>query len=404
MNTNTRFYLASNVNMPQLNDSYGCLVALLDACLVTGVSVQSVASMQVAGGQATLNFSSAHGYMAGQVLEIMGAGTGYNGLYRIAATSANSLSFALSASDASISGASVRLPPLGYEKLFEDVPNKKRVYRSLHPAASGILLRVDNGPDPAYNSGWAKYAKVGMADTMSDINTFTGVQAPYNPANPSLNWVGSGSGTSAVIGWARWYYARDASMSNSDAIAPETGNRKFVLVGDGRTFYLITPFSVGGSYNQRAIYGFGDFDSIAPAQKTALLISTLGGNPVNSGPSWPSRYNSLLQSTPSIVLLGQSISISNSAAAYPLARADLAPVSAHQDVMTLLRVGVQDMRSNPAVLQGFMRGLTTPVSSDVDADIQVVTGMGAPVLMVAAAKNDSSVQQYCTSFDLGDWS
>src|SRR5690606_35835257 len=103
------------------------------------------------------------------------------------------------------------------------------------------FLRVVDEPDPAYNTAYAKFAKVGMVEDMTDIDTMIGVQAPFDLALPEKNWVGTGSGFSAINGWARWYYARngDAGSSVRDSTSPGNGAREYVLIGTDEYFYII---------------------------------------------------------------------------------------------------------------------------------------------------------------------
>src|SRR5690606_32163419 len=87
------------------------------------------------------------------------------------------------------------LPPLGWEKPFSSSnPNGgKAAYRSLNLLLpSRPFLRVADELDPAYTATYAKYAKVGIVEDMSDIDTMLGVQAPYDSALPNKNWNGTG--------------------------------------------------------------------------------------------------------------------------------------------------------------------------------------------------------------------
>lgn len=158
------------------------------------------------------------------------------------------------------------LPPLGWEKPFSSTSatGGKGAYRSKNTLLSSRpFLRVIDELDPAYTVTYAKYAKVGIVEDMSDIDVMLGVQAPFDPANPAKNWVGSGSGTSAINGWAKWYYAGSDERYYSDTAAPTAGNRNWILVGNGDYFYIFVA-SIPSNTNL-VCYGFGAYKSLVNA-------------------------------------------------------------------------------------------------------------------------------------------
>lgn len=86
--------------------------------------------------------------------------------------------------------------------------------------------------DPAYTATYAKYAKVGIVEDMTSIDTL--LNGFMNSANPDKNWVGTGSGTSGINGWAKWHYASyvTAIANAVDSNTPATGNRSWILIGN----------------------------------------------------------------------------------------------------------------------------------------------------------------------------
>lgn len=269
--TDVKFYVHSNSGAPQLQNTYGSMINVLNACLVEGISIGTVSSLTVLGTTATALFSSSHNLMQYQVIKITGANQSeFNGEHRILAVpDAQSVTFELEAQP-NVSNATgvieVSLPPLGWEKPLSSSHQNvggKAAYRSkslLLP--SRPFLRVVDEPDPAYNTGYAKFAKVGMVEDMTDIETMTGVEAPFDPVFPQKNWVGTGSGISAVNGWARWYYARsgDAKSDVKDSTSPGNGVREYILIGTDEYFYIINSTAYSGNYGQ--VYGFGAYDSL----------------------------------------------------------------------------------------------------------------------------------------------
>lgn len=291
--TDIKFYVHTNNNAPQLQNAYGSMINVLDACLIDGIQIGVVNSLTASGSTVTATFGTAHNLMQYQVIKITGATqTEYNGEHRILTVpNANTITFELAAAP-SVSTAtgtiSASLPPLGWEKPFSSTnPNGggKAAYRSTNLLLpSRPFLRVVDELDPAYTATYAKFAKVGIVEDMSDIDTMIGVQAPFDPANPDKNWVATGSGTTVINGWSRWYYACrnefDASNSN-DTQSPVAGNRFYVVVGNGEYFYVFPASTPSSIY--ALPYGFGAFHSVLDADGSATFLnSTLSNNAANT--------------------------------------------------------------------------------------------------------------------------
>ena len=308
--TDIKFYVHTNTNAPQLTNNFGCMIDLLDACLVNGFGSQTVSTLTASGTTATATFGSAHNFMQYQVINIAGATqTEYNGEHRILTVpNANTITFELAAvpSVTTATGTiSCSLPSLGWLKPFSGTG--KAAYRSANTLlASRPYLRVVDALDAAYTSTYAKYAKVGIVEDMTDIDTLLGVQAPYDSANPDNNWVGTGSGTSGVNGWARWYYAASASVSGGliNSQTPAAGNRQWVLVGNSDYFYILpTTMVPSATVNTQhaSAYGFGAFKSLLNVDNSCTFLQshlTLSNNGASVTP-----YFGLTSSTASSSLL-----------------------------------------------------------------------------------------------------
>lgn len=267
--TDIKFYVHTNNNAPQLQNAYGSMIQVLDACLVSGIQLGAVSSLIANGATVTATFSTAHNLMQYQVIQIAGAAqTEYNGQHRILSVpSSTTVTFALAAAPTASPATgtiSASLPPLGWEKPFSSTNANgggKAAYRSTNLLLpSRPFLRVVDELDPAWNSTYAKYAKVGIVEDMSDIDTMLGGQVPYDSANPNKNWVGTGSGSSAYNGWAKWYYARyQLEGGTADQTTPPAGNRSWIVVGTKDHFYISNITS--SNDNKANIYGFGNFDT-----------------------------------------------------------------------------------------------------------------------------------------------
>ncbi|AVH48640.1 hypothetical protein [Acinetobacter sp. SWBY1] len=289
--TDIKFYVHTNNNAPQLQNAYGSMISVLDACLINGFQIGVVSSLTASGNIVTATFGAAHNLMQYQVIKITGANQPeFNGEHRILTIpNSSSLTFELATAPSvpTATGAiSASLPPLGWEKPFSSTHSSgvggKAAYRSLNLLLpSRPFLRVVDELDPAYTATYAKFAKVGIVEDMTDINTMLGVQAPFDITLPNKNWVGTGSGATAYNGWSKWIYARSAASSATEADLVANGVRKWFLVGNSDYFYVVPAFAV--SSNVGPIYGFGNFVSNIPSDSTNTFLSATNKyTPANS--------------------------------------------------------------------------------------------------------------------------
>lgn len=258
-----KWFSFSNFGAPQFTNSFGALINVLDACLVDGYGNQDVTSIEVADGMAIAKFENSHLLKQFQVVEISGAAdSSLNGEYRILGLTADTIEFSVNAADQIATGSiSCKVASLGWTKVFSG--DQKAVYRAKDIAANPYYLRVDNSRDPVYNENYAKFAKVGILEGCSHIDDFSANQVPYDSANPNKNWIGTGAGTSAINGWAKWYHAVSEvapTSQISDSSAPANNEKEWMLIGDESSFYLVsTPVSKlhENKYIATYVYGYG---------------------------------------------------------------------------------------------------------------------------------------------------
>ena len=276
--TSVKWMYAGMTGAPVLDNNWGDLTTLLRACAVTGFNLRPVQAITCSGSTATVRCNG-HGFIAHQVVRIEGADpTGYNGEHRIVSVvDANTVTITLAAALAPASAAAgqtlqMRAAPLGFESLFDD-GGQKLVLRSTNVQSPRNVLRVDASCPTNYTTTYAKFGRVTMAQGMSDLDTFVGARAPYDPSSPTKNEVPSGSGSSVYGGWFRWYYARNSDASGvADNGAVTSGARKWILVGDDRGFYLLTT-TVPTSNTWRSCYVFSDFSSLQSPDAYATLLA-----------------------------------------------------------------------------------------------------------------------------------
>lgn len=270
MSTAVKYLRSSMTGAPVLANNWGDLVALLDACLVNGFNLKTVTSITRSGTTATVTVSSGHGFEDDQVVLIEGAAQAeYNGEKRITVTGANTFTFEVTGSPATPATGTItaKTAPLGWVKAF--FGTHKAAYRSANPASPQHLLRVDNSLRRGYTTSWAKFACVAIVEAggMTDIDTITGQQAPFDASAPNRNWVVSGGNT----GWHKWYHAVSniGSESNGDG---GSGAREWIVIGDDRLFYLLVRFFANQTSYGRALYAFGDIESFRPADGWHTLL------------------------------------------------------------------------------------------------------------------------------------
>lgn len=241
MNDKVQCFYFDNLNAPALSNTWGCLVDVLDACLVNGYGDQPVETLVVQDGVGIATFSGSHLIRQFQWIEISGADEiAINGEFKVIGLTNTTVEFEVDLPDQIIGGTiNCKIASLGWEKSFEDT--NKRVYRAADLVSNPYYLRVDNSRDTAYTSTYGKFAKVGLLESCEGIDDVSGNQTPYNASDPTKNWVTTGTGTAVVSGWFKWVYAvgNSANTFQSLATATTNGDRQWVIVGNASGFYLV---------------------------------------------------------------------------------------------------------------------------------------------------------------------
>jgi len=258
-NTDIKWFSFDNLNAPQLTNAWGCMIDVLDACLVTGFGSQAVASIVISDGVGIATFNNSHNIKQFQVIEFSGATEStLNAEFKVLGLTTNTIEFLIDLPDQTAVGIiSCKLAPLGWTKKFSGA--QKAVYQAKDTTANPYFLRIDNNRDPNYTDAYAKFAKVGILDACSGIDDLSGNQAPFNPSNPNMNWGNNGaSSTSVVAGWFKWYYAMVDTVAiqatSSEIASPSPSARNWVLIGTKNSFYLIPRMTIAANYE--IPYGF----------------------------------------------------------------------------------------------------------------------------------------------------
>ena len=278
MNTSVRWMHSGMQGAPVIENNWGDLTAMLRACCVTGFNVRPIQSITCQGTKATIQCAG-HGYVEHQVVQIENATpAGYNGAHRVVSVEgANTLTIELESELPEAQAApgqtlQMRTAPLGWESLFDD-GGQKLVLRSTDVQSTRNVLRVDDSCPAGYTTAWAKFGRVTMAQGMSDLDTFIGARAPFDPTDPTKNEVPKGSGPNMRSGWYKWYFATHGVNGYNESATPARGTRLWALWGDGRTFYLGCDPAV--TNRGLSIWHSGDIDSLQTPDPFACLLTAI---------------------------------------------------------------------------------------------------------------------------------
>lgn len=240
--TSVKYFHSGMPGAPVLSGSAGCVIGILEACLVTGWGLKSVDSLVVVAGVATANISAGHSAEVGGVVLIAGATpSSLNGEWRVSSASTGTVKFqAPGVTDQTATGAvTLTLAPAGWAKPFSGA--NKAVFQQAQVESSGMFLRVND-------AGTTACRAVGY-QSMGDIDSGVDPFPSDSQMSGGLYWPKS----EAIDATPRkWFVCADASG--------------FYF---GRNYYSYTP----GVYD---VAFFGDIASAAPVDpfKCAIFGNT----------------------------------------------------------------------------------------------------------------------------------
>ena len=284
IDTSVKYINNGMVSSPQVSNVWGQLTSCLDALLVYGFGLKNVTTAVCSGQILTLTIQLGHSFVLGQVIKVDGVtnNTNFNREYRVLSKTTTQVTcVAENLPDLILTGSITAIvAPLGYEIVYSKP--YKRVYRSKNSLALGNMLIVYDGPrETEYDIGWAKWASVGIAREMSDVDTIIGAQAPYDGNAPEQNWRSYQTGH---YGWYKWYFARQGVYETSGTGG--SGNRNWVMVGDDRGFYFSITMAPGYNWYGRVPYMFGDLDRFKPGDNYATYLRADSNYWSNSNSHW----------------------------------------------------------------------------------------------------------------------
>lgn len=244
------FMLSTMRGAPVINgNTPGCLIAALDALLVSGWGAAAPATVTVASGVATATFASATAWQPHAVIEVSGGTPSViNGKARVATSAGNTLTWATSAADGTYTGSiSIKYASAGWEKVFSE-GTTKAVYRSTDVTSSRRYYRVDDsGNQSARVRGFAE---------MTDVDTGT---EPF-PTDAQI----SGGG----------YLFKTTSGSITPVL--------YLLAADSKSVLMSVAAGTFGNAWQANTRGFGDPRPLAPAGDIYSAFLSAGGSAMSS--------------------------------------------------------------------------------------------------------------------------
>lgn len=259
----------SHLNGLKLDNNCGDLIRLLDKCLVNGIPLTISQAVIDDQGDIHLTTSANHNCMLFQIIEFTEfKPIEINGKYRIKGIpTATELILKAEHTGKLINTlGQVKLASLGYEIVFRDTGDVKRVYRAKNPDEAHPFIRIDesiSSDTGSYSSTFAKYAMVGLIANMEHIDDYLDerkLQLPVDKTNYAKNWSISGTGNDCIRGWSKWYWGRgyDFNTYAGDYTLTGVGLRKFTLCGDANAFYLIR--SLADKSDNKIISGCGLYE------------------------------------------------------------------------------------------------------------------------------------------------
>lgn len=268
--TKVQYICEENLSAPTLPNTWGSLIGILDTALVNGLNLPAINTVVIDGSVILINFTTPHQLKMFQLVSLSDfAPSELNGKWRIVGVPSTQ-QIAIDRLDSITTITTVgqaRLPPLGYEKTF--AATGKGVYRNADENAEHRpFLRVDATLPAGWTSTYAKFARVALMTECTGIDDITSqYQLPFDPTSPEKNWMVTGSGSLATICWAKWLWCGLEKLGGGVAFnfsnGGVAGNRKWLIVGDEKAFYLVVQDQFGKSTpTNQSVYGFGVYESM----------------------------------------------------------------------------------------------------------------------------------------------
>ncbi len=261
----------------------GQMLKMLDACLVDGFNIQTVASVAVSGSVVVLTFGLPHGYTLKQKITVSGSDDALlNGSHRIISQTADTVTLKISGVTNTSGVIKTKVSPLGFESVIGDTKPLIRGYRSKDPTSTKTVLHLDMSyPDGAgYHSiSPARRAMVTACTGVDEAGAPIGdyfASVHNKPTNPN--------------GSLFWHETRGSEKSRS-VNYPEL--LSWVIVGNGKYFYFFHSW-YPADYQLRDFYAFGDMNKLGVNDQHCCILKAGESANDSSDPRYYSFNGSLV--------------------------------------------------------------------------------------------------------------
>lgn len=271
----TKFFYSTMKGAPVMTNEWGSMLTMLKGCLLTGFNQQQVTSASISNGIATITLGSNHGFIEHQVVAVSGANqVEFNAEYRVISVTNTTITVKTAMTGAVTGSMTIKTAPLGWSEKFTGT--NKSIFEPKDKVKNPFILRVDDSLPIGYDTAWAKFARVTIAEGANSIDDLAGfAKAPQLTSSDNVNEVGDGvTGGAGIYGWAKWYHGIDTNLSSRrrEASALRQGsNFDWVLVGDDANFYFLPQFSEAVG---RATYAFAAVDSASSTDRFGCFLSS----------------------------------------------------------------------------------------------------------------------------------
>ena len=289
-NHRTMYITHGDFDAPSIQNSYGSLVALLNKVLCEGFNHLIPSSIEIENNCVLKVFlPTNHSYLKNQVVNITGClQEECNGNFRIKEVFQNYIKVNLKTvvnftEVSTTSSFKIKVAPLGYTRVYNSTDSLTMCFKNSSKKSPVILKVIDKIPPNGYLTTWSKYARVVIGTEIDSKGDFIdNKKSPYLSDYPDAENTGNKvSGASGIHGYAKWDYATfHTQYANENGSPSNTFPRKWTIVGDSLSFYLIID-SQGSGYP--TILGFGNFESYNKTESYNSFLQARGSfNNTNS--------------------------------------------------------------------------------------------------------------------------
>lgn len=234
--------------------SEGELLQMLDATLVSGFNEQIATSVSIDGSRVILNFGLAPGFLPRQRVTISGSDDPLlNGNHAVVEITPQAIVLNISGVTITTGIVKAKVAPLGFESIFGSANPLKRAYRSKDLTSTRTVLYLDMSlrTGHGYSSSPVQRAMVTLCGDMTTLGV------PINSHTDIINGYAKNAN-----GTLMWHVGR--SDKKKDTVNEAT-NRSWVIVGNGKIFYLFMRWQtlLPAQDLARDFYAFGDTDPLA---------------------------------------------------------------------------------------------------------------------------------------------